>query len=101
MNFWWEGVLVETLTKLCTSDRTDVGWEYFEFEVTAPTDFATLSFSSLKSSGPNGPAIDDVVVGDTPRFGGAPECEEQLEALTMENTQIKQQNAELLRQVTN
>ena len=66
MDFFWANGQVARLSFDVSKYRSDPGWNYFEFVVTAPSTSAQITFTSL-IEGSNGPAIDDVVVGKTPR----------------------------------
>ena len=74
MGVWWGGVLVDTVTFDTTGHSpSDMGWEYYEYEVVAPGLGTRLLFKSI-IAGSYGPALDDVSVEliPEPALGLAP-----------------------------
>ncbi len=62
MQFYWDDLLVDTLSFAVILDRSSPGWTYYRYSLVAPTDGARLIFESLEAAGTEGAAIDDVVL---------------------------------------
>lgn len=73
MDFMWRDNVVDTLTfDVGLHDGYNMGWTYYQYQVTAPVDTGTtrLNFQSLSdTTGARGPALDDVLLDHSPRAG--------------------------------
>lgn len=70
MDFMWNSGVIDTLTfDVGAHNGFDMGWTYYQYAVTAPNDATVtrLRFASLSDTAARGPALDDVILSESPR----------------------------------
>jgi choice-of-anchor C domain-containing protein len=65
VDFYWQNQLVDTLSVEPNRNRSDPGWTYHEYTVSAQTDLVRLTFEGVDRGGTAGALIDDVILRPT------------------------------------